>query len=423
MPEFLVTFFVIFAALYVIRQTGFFSPIGFFSFFVATDVLIYYLIINNLIEVDKFSALPIPNADYFKYGYIFSAWLIFLAVVASIKLAPSYIGIRKNILTVFSYQFKYFETVKVQYFYLGFCWAAFLFEVMHFILIDKSLLWSNDTYLLIANPTNLGLMSVASKMLHFILPFIGLFSFAGFSYWKIRRKIVLANASLILALYPFIWALAQNSRWAPLFLVVAFIIFFFNKRQILTFSNLLFFSFLLLVFLKVLIGRNTSYQGIAGIIPTLAMISFDELNKIIFGMLSNLFQGAQNFANAAQVEPIYSQSYMLLALSPFISAIDGYENIRQSNQVMINLFAPINAFAEVWHFGFVYISVFSVGIIFWLRQTTKLWLRDKDLLSFILLLQSYFVIFALSQYSTRTTWRIILIVSIVATVRLMAKRK
>ena len=87
---------------------------------------------------------------------------------------------------------------------------------------------------------------------------------------------------------------------------------------------------------------------------------------------------------------------------------------RELYEVRITRHVPINAFSEAFHFGFLYFILYVLVTLYWLRKTTIYYLTNFSLMSLFVLNLSYWLIFVQSQYSIRTSFRFILIATIIS---------
>ncbi len=283
------------------RRTGFFSPSSVYIWFMDLDLALFtYIAFAHLDKSNfTFTAMPWPPFDtvvlptVLMYAVLIvagwlSAWNLDKAT-APAAAAP------KVRLVIPAFVRRNLSLLMVAFFIV-----VFWMEVYHFWDMDKSVFWQNSRYLSIANPTTAGINTLAGRLIHFALPPLGLVLASAGTFFWVRQRRHTAALFFILCIYPFLLALAENSRWAPLYVacVLAIIIFFESiKKYILTVIIGGVAGFLL--FLKVLIGRNTPYQGLGGTAQIFALV-FSEFRfwPWLISFFLNILQGAQSVANA-----------------------------------------------------------------------------------------------------------------------------
>jgi len=393
----------------VARKAGFLAPASVYIWFMNMDLALFLCI--HFAHLDRsnfaFTAMPWPPFDSVLqptamiYGVlIFSGWL------SALKLRKRMIPAQSSprmmaALSRFAGKGS-FSTLPI------FLFIVLWMEVFHLWDIDKSLLWQNQTYLTIVNPDSAGIDTLLGRLIHFSLRPLGLLLVgAGTFFWAQRRRKT-ATLFFLLSIYPFLLALAQNSRWAPLYIACVLVVNIFIGTVKRSFHSVIIWGILgLLVFLKVLIGRSTPYQGLAGTVDVFRIIfSNSQPERWILGFFLNVFQGAQNLANAFLLRPGFPEIYKQLSFSPTISAIDHFDEIVNVYQVKIAPVVPMNAYAEAWLFGKPYFLFLTAILVIWLRTMTKLFLR-RDAIGTAFSIFSYWIIFYISQYAIRNSMRLI----------------
>ena len=286
-------------------------------------------------------------------------------------------------------------------------------SIVHLIELDKSILWHNNIYQLIKDPKTIGITSEFGRLYHFLFRVVGLICLPLSIFYFRKRNIISFILSTVIASESLAILLAGNSRWVPLYFFCALAFNIQLNRAKISLLNILLFLLIIVSFLKVLIGRSQPDQGLSQTFNDLALISPSLLFHYLGGFVINVTEGAIGFANAILINPDYATIYKILSFSPLVSAIDGFDDIRELNAARINTFLPINAFAEVWHFGLGYMVVFYVGLFCWLRFTTIVFFRFGGATAMVFAVPSYWLAFTLQQYSIRTTWRFIIAIAIV----------
>ncbi len=394
------------------RRLGLLSPATVYIGFITIDFAIFAEIFWGRLDKSNFTFTAMPWPD-FSAAYPQVVWLSALLILLG-WLAT--LGLKRQAKTpmpdFFQQIWQMFPRLRQYVSLLLFLLALFVFgmEIFHLWDIDLNILWKNQTYLTINNPVSAGLDTLPGRLIHLALRPLGLLLVAISVFLFVNRRRDWGILFLLLSIYPFLIALAQNSRWAPLYVFSAGLIFLFFggiKRYFLPIllSGILGF----IAFLKVLVGRNTPFQGLSGISDTLSLVfvQFDvQLRRWALGFFLNIFQGAQNIANAFLIHPTYPERYKLLSFSPTISAIDHFDKIVGTYLIKIAPVVPMNTYAEAYFFGAFYFLFLCLILTVWLRAMTQLFLR-KDLIGTAFAIFSYWVTFYISQYPVRNSMRFI----------------
>jgi len=279
---------------------------------------------------------------------------------------------------------------------------------LHFFSIDLNKFWYNHTYLLISNPTKLGIKNDLIRGIHFLIPFFGLISAGLILHFYYNRNYINLFLTTPIFLYPLIFMLAQNSRWAPLYFFIMFLYCAISKK-----GNLIIYCFFIgigfIVFLKVLIGRGLYNQGMSSIFDGLYKIRIDSLFFYFMGFLNNIGEGALGFANAELMAPAYDLKYKILSFSPFPSFIDGFSSIRSYNEIRISHHVPMSSIAEARWFGGFFLLLFHSSLIFLLKTANKVFYETKGILPVIIIGFVSWAIFTMNSYPIRNIYRITLL--------------
>lgn len=406
------------------RKTGYLAPASVYIWFMNIDLASFILIATGRLNESyrEFTAMPWPPFDaVVRPTVVIYGILILAGWISAAKLQK-----RKMPFQTTQKFWRAFSSMNSN-FILVFLFVVLCIEMFHFMDINKSILWRNQEYLAIANPHSAGIDTLPGRVIHFLLPPLGLLLVGASAFFWVYRRKQIAILLFLLSVYPFLLALAENSRWAPLYVFAALTVFLFLggiKRYFLLVLFDWMFGFLL--FFKVLIGRNTPYQGLAGTFDIFAlMFSGFEFERWTIGFFLNIFQGAQSLANAFLIHPQYPESYKLLSFSPTISAIDHFDKVMNVYMVKIAPVVPMNAYSEAYFFGWLYFLLLLLILIAWLRMMTKLFLR-RDEIGTAFTVFSYWIIFYISQYPVRNSMRLIylsLLIGILVNRKLSVKSK
>lgn len=405
----LVLFCTIFFGWSVARKTGFFSPASIYVWFLNVDLALFLLIVFARLEKTNytFTAMPWPSFATVLFPTMMIYVVLILAGWLSVfRLRKQKTSVQMNFKT--GVVFPYFVRRNFFLILILFLLLILYMEVYHFLDIDRAILWQNQKYLTIANPNSAGIETVMGRLIHFLLRPLGLLLVSAGTFFWVRHRQRTAALFFLLSIYPFLFALAENSRWAPLYIAgMLAVILIFGEIKRYYFSLVFFGSLGFLVFLKVLVGRNTPYQGLGGTVEVLRIIFSDfQLGRWTAGFFLNIFAGAQSLANALLIGPQYPDVYKLLSFSPTISALDHFDKIVNIYVVRITPVVPMNTYSEALFFGVPYFLFLLVILIAWLRTMTRLSFR-RDTIGTAFMVFSYWAIFYLSQYPVRNSMRLI----------------
>lgn len=403
-------------ALVVARRHGSFSPLSFYALFLSVDYSVYcYLAFSNLEGVALlFTAMPVSGLDLASKAVATYSFLAASIILLTTLTLPA-TGARRFLVFVLikdaskNQRFKLWSSI-----FLG---CALLAYGYHFLSIDKSLLWKNDEYLLLAQPDRVGIKSELGRIAHFLLLPTGLITVSLVQIFVSTRRSSLAIVSAILgASYPLIYAVALNSRWAVVYMAAlifcALVYTNLFKRVMLSVS---YSCIAMLLFLKVMLGRSSEKQGLVAIFDYEGYFSggLFEIRFIILGGLLNVFQSLQNFANSGLMNPEFGVAYKVLSFLPSFSFMDSFSVVRDASMQKITPYVPMNAYSEAFHFGFPYYVILGLAVVIWLRTSTRLYQTGTAAGVFVAIL-SYWVTFMLSQYPVRNSIRVVYLLVFIA---------
>jgi len=289
-----------FLALLCARRATIISPATVWCIYLFLCLVVYeWVITTNLTRADSvFSGMPLQYvAEPYHQTYIY---FIFFQIIA----IASVLGIRRPRRW---FNFDAAPLIKLARASRGnlallILLVLVLLSVLHFIAIDKSVLWLNYEYKSIKNPASIGATDPLSRIYHFLFRFVGLVAIAlCVVYWH-SKAIPHFLVAFALASYALLFLLADNSRWVPVYFICVLIVnFSLSKRPLgaLFWVNL---SLVFITFAKVLTGRSLPTQGVASIIPGFYELEFSQIAFYAEGFFTNIFPGALNFANTLALD-------------------------------------------------------------------------------------------------------------------------
>lgn len=236
-------------------------------------------------------------------------------------------------------------------------------NVMHFFSMDWHVLWLNYDYQAIKTPDDVGIDDWFFRIYHFALRVLGIIFAVAVSYFYVKKE----RVALLLAGFSFLYflliELVSNSRLAPIYMVVAFLGYFYFKGRVKLWKVVLAFLATYFLYIRVLYGRNYDSQGLSVLLEAFDDIDFFQI-YMAYGLIANLAEGFVNFANSVLLHASFAPSYKLLSFSPFPSFVDGFNQLLDVEEVRVNAFVPMGSFGEAYHFGFVFFLLY-LAIIFW----------------------------------------------------------
>lgn len=296
--------------------------------------------------------------------------------------------------------------------------TAFLISIFHFTLIDKTKLFTNTEYLGLNDTTAFNSPSGLAQLLISLNKFISLL-LAPFIVMLTRRKNSIYSFFLFTSWsYSILIFNAANSRWLLLnLIIILFVSLIFNTKW---YKQVMLFSLILFCSLKIFSERwgpnqnlSSSFNGYVTVVK-----NFDA--GVLYGVFLNIFQGSMNFATSLDIKNSPNNSYKLKSFMPTISAIDGFKN---TEEIRINDFVPMNAFSQAYNFGPQYFIFYIAFTLYYIKKTTIFCLNNKGKISSIVFaIFTLLVFFFQSQYTIRTSFKLMFFTLIFLMVRKMKFR-
>ncbi|UCX04256.1 hypothetical protein [Shewanella glacialimarina] len=391
----------------IYKKNGTLSVATMHSFYcLGCMVVIYTVFLLDLNKNDLgFTAMPMPY-----FGDVIKEVLFIYMLLIISAYYVSFPVIKKPLLNHndFSLKLNIMSKVigSVEFFYISLL-VSILFglsNLIHFLSINESFFYSNTYYLLLKESDLLGLTSSVGKIYHIFFRYIGLCFALMFFISFFMKKYILAIVFFISSIYPFIFLLSGDSRWAPMYLAWGFIFIKLAKNPFLFILNAICFF---MVLVKVLIGRELDYHGFNHIFDFYDYFFVKDIPIYIFGIFVNIFEGAMNLANTLLHEPRFDIKYKLLSYSPFFSFMDGFSLIRDDLKYKWAPNVPMSSLSESISFGYQYV-IFLLLPYFYIMKNIDLRLKHEiNIVNVLVLVVFTYVAFGLHTYSIRTFWKII----------------
>lgn len=296
-----------------------------------------------------------------------------------------------------------------KYFLLIFIYCI---SILHFTELDKSALWFNTSYQTIKTPESIGISTDISKIYHHLLRVVGLIAGILFAVSLCNRSYLISFLLFGILAYAFTLMYAGNSRWVLIYGASISISFLYFSKSLVHKQLALAFALLAIVsYFQVLFGRSSSTFGISTISQNL--LSFNDLSfrSALNGFIVNTFESGLNISNSLLLNPDFTPRYQIGSLSPLISSIDGFSEIRALDEKRITINVPMSAYGEVLHFSTFGKFVFFTALVLSLNRISVWNRKTSGVVKLCVSIFFIYVFYLLGTYSLRTTFRFIFIVA------------
>lgn len=276
--------------------------------------------------------------------------------------------------------------------------------LIHAYDLDWSKVWVHYKYLVLKNPVTAGIDSSLTAIIHKGLGLVTIVSGALTVIYSRLHQRTLAALTLAIFTYTSVITLASASRW-PAFAFFAIGItawFLYGARRkwpILACAGAVIFCYSAALYAR--------RQPTIGLQPLLAnwadtLLSVPDLG---ISMLFGVFGGGFVLADALLQRGIaYPSAYKVLSFSPLFSFIDGFHSVVDA-QARVNVSAPFNNLAELYHFGLSYLLAYIVFLFLGIKTLTRYWARYGRGAGFLLLAPAYLAFFHMNFYPVRNSFR------------------
>jgi len=371
--------------------------------------IVYYLELRKEdinIEGVSFTAMPLslPNESIGLISWIFAV-LITAGILVYFK-TPFKRNIPANRNSAPLNDFfisKTFESLAI-----GIISLLLLCCTIHFSYLDWSLLYLNYEYQIIKTPNLISQDGgTFFRIFHFLFRLIGIFSAVFLCYSVARKRPLLLVVSLLVTAYCFFLLFIGESRWVNVYIAVFFIsrlVLF--KRKPTYFEYLIWGAVFVLLFCKVIVGRNYGIYGISAQLKIFSYLFEIDFANIILGLFINFSDGFINLANSIELRTNYSEEYKLLSFSPLPSSIDGFSSILELNERRINFYVPFNSISEAWSFGGVYFALLTFLLIAFIYSCDLIYSISKPLVQSLILAIALWNLFYMFGYPIRNVMRV-----------------
>lgn len=421
MTELALLSYLIFGLVFVYVRLGVLAPV---TFLAATNLIsctvLYWVTQQALTKFDfmaagvYFSAMPMRNLDLVIVDtLLFYCMVTSMCMAACITVRPGAYktifgdrNLRVSINAIRDYLQQGRSTSSLSYALVA-LWAL---TIWHFLDLDKSVLWYNTDYLTIKEPDKVGLSSEVTAIYHHGFRLVGLLSGLIGVILVTGGRVGIGLMFLGLWLYAVGMLYIGNSRWLMIYsLSIGIAIRIFGRGF---WSKAIFWTMIgvsVLAFSQVIYGRTRGIYGISVVLDQALAFHLSDIPFAIRGLLINSFEGALNVANSILIEPEFLFRYQIRSISPAISAIDGFDRIRDLDKVKFAPHVPMGAFGEVIHFVLPLQIVYFI-ILFTAMRATVRWEFTLSMQRYLPVAIFYiYVFYLLPTYSARTTARFVCI--------------
>lgn len=387
--------------IWALRRSGFMPfPHGFMFYIIGTQAVVW-LVANKLLQY-KFLEI------YSTYGFVRFYPQVFFTLFAFFVAAAVCVVRSKTKISSVIRNFQ--PSVNA---ILGALLVLYIQMTIEIISIDWSVAIRNSEYLMMAGSRGLRYANVFSEISHSANGLCGIASVLILAFLTFNRKKMAALAAIPVVTWHFLFQLAGHSRYAAFFLIAfaAAGVVLSQKR----FSPLVLATGVcgLVTLVSVLGGRVSYHHGFSSL-PTYFQNVEYRLEVDPSGTFINIFEGgfvsSEHFTRGFQ----YPEQYKILSLSPLLSSIDGFNEIREQGEKRLHPVVPAGAINEILSFGAFYAAVYF-GLQFVAGYlSTKLLARNPNLFSLSVNSLMMFASYLQFTYSTRTVFRLFILVLLVA---------
>lgn len=400
--------FELLCLIYAIRRSGFLPfPHGMLIFCVLAQAVVF-LVSQNIIA---YRFLKVYSSYSFNENYSSTFYLFFCFFVGAALCTPS--GKVKVGSVIRSIRMPSGVGPMI-------ILAVYLQMLVDMAALNWDVAWSNSEYLLMAGRNGLSVKNGLTQTIHSMNTLFGLLSTLMLAFFLYSGKKALALAIFPVVAWHFFFQLAGHSRYSAFYLITFAAAGFVLSRRT-SLLALLCVVAGLATLVSMLGGRNSEEHGFASVAKYGANIS-ERLEDDPMGSVANIFEGAfvtsEYFARSFQ----YADKYKNLSLSPLLSAMDGYEAIREQNEERLAAVVPAGAVIEVLSFGAGYAIIFF-GVQFLAGFfSARLLAKRPGLLSLSINAMMMLATYLQFTYSTRTVFRLF-VVSLVVSLFFLLRRK
>jgi hypothetical protein len=330
----------------------------------------------------------VHNANYVSSYTLFILFFYFFSIYfCDLIFSKNKISIGSFRNKILDFNFK--KTIFILSFFL------LIINLFYFYVIDWSIFWFNDTYLLISSIDGLRVSNSLTKTLHMLAPLNGLMCCIFFALSIIFKN----TKAILILLLPVIFFLllkvGDHSRLSALYFGVIAIIFYFSKKNI---NNKFIFPILLITsyfcLLNSLVGRSLGVHGFSATFSFFDNVYIAFTNGEYLNTFGNLFEGAFVHGEAFSfLNYQYPQIFKYLSFSPLPSLIDGYDINAHNYSLRLHTYVPMGATGELIIFGFNYVLIYFFIVLLSIYTSIKVFNKNHFLIFlislFLILLASY----------------------------------
>lgn len=249
--------------------------------------------------------------------------------------------------------------------------VLYCFAFAHLLSLDKSILWYNNTYLLLNSPLAMS-DAIGAGLLTSLFQIFAATSIFLFSTTLFQGRLAIALCLMPLALWGFIFNIACCSRYSAILAFLSGMIAVISLTGIKRILVATFWFGLGLFFLVVVLnGRSASAFGLAAV-PDILLGGLDiDFSKFVYA-IANIFQGIFVSTDGLTINAEHPTSYKILSFSPFPSLLDGFEEIRRSQEIRVAKYVPMSAISEVILFGYLYAGFAALVLVLLLRRYLRI---------------------------------------------------
>jgi hypothetical protein len=293
--------------------------------------------------------------------------------------------------------------------------------VWHRWAVDFGQLTLYHVYTSVRDPLEVGITNPIVALFHKNLPMVGCILGPITMLYFHRRKLMTFALVAPQFLYALVVTISFCSRFAVLQLFLMTILaHILSKRRVspaaVSLGIATFVTYAVIIMLrKSLAAERVGPLGIQPFIQILLSGNFLFDQMLLFTLFNN-FGGGFVLAEAmSRAQVAYPLAYKILSFSPFPSILDGFNSVRYAEERVMET-GPFNNFAELYHFGPMYLIGFLVFLAGSLYLLTRWWRMYRGGFAFVVVAPMYYALFSMHYYPLRHSTRWILASTLVAIV-------
>jgi hypothetical protein len=383
-------------------------------------ILFYCYLANIVLALEYFDALeimPRPGNYYGEENANFSSTLYFFSLFFLI-FPVSFIGEKTLLTDVYKSLSK--NVYKSRAYFLAVSYFLFFIETVS---IDWSMALNYYYYGDFNASNGLAVKNGITEAVHSAFYSFCILIFLLSGILIALRRYYMALLFAPVTIFAFLVRLSGHSRLAFLYVLAFALGINIVRRPVILNAVVIFIA--LFSFIYALAGRGNGYEGLGNIwLNIQGMVGLGNSPAVqsqlsVSQLLRNIFEGVYVISDGFTFTTTFNEIYIWLSFSPFPSAVDGFNSIRDSYIQSLFYWVPMPAPIEAWNFGYSFFIFYHIVIFASLSVSARLEQgRFAILASGIGIFTCISVIIGFA-YPVRTIFRFILLPGIFASFLLL----